>query len=175
MKLHYLDKAIDFKMETTTQIVRMGTPIKDLNAADLPQPSSEETNMSLLPHPGTKQGIQEKKHKSKPRTGHYINYLEQFHDENAVYADRQRRFFAEIEEHGKVVVNMRDMLDKATRFNQQHKTAKVQLTHMGVNRKNKEFDDLPKLEVLCGFAKLWGLITDESRWVVVNARQETYS
>lgn len=89
MKMHYLKKAIDFKMETSTQIIRMGTPIKDLNAADLPQPSSDLVNMSTLPNQVT--GIENEpavKFKQKFKTGFHENYLEQFHDENTDYAER---------------------------------------------------------------------------------------
>ena len=59
------------------------------------------------------------------KTGHYENYLEQFHSENRDFKEKRRKFFKEIEEYGVVVVNMKEIYDQATRFNSVRNCAKV--------------------------------------------------
>lgn len=43
-KLYYLNNAIDFKMDRTTEIRRKGTPFKDMLLKDMPSPTCEQNN-----------------------------------------------------------------------------------------------------------------------------------
>lgn len=49
-KMYFLLAAKDYKMSTTSAIVRRGTPIKELQDRDLPSPEGTSTNMQSLPH-----------------------------------------------------------------------------------------------------------------------------
>lgn len=78
------------------------------------------------------------------------DYLQQIHAANVNYEAKQLKFYKEVQQFGRVIVNMQDFRNtsRATATNQ---APVISLTHLNKARQKKEVGDLPRLEVLKRF------------------------
>jgi tetratricopeptide (TPR) repeat protein len=128
-KLHYLQEAVDFKLDITTSIRRKGTPIHKIAINDMPSPTADANHTNPLPH--TYRKLKAKRSAADPdeweceadhikviqvgippqhnRATH--DYLQGFQDESNYQQMRLKKFKEETKVNKKVIVNMKELIN----------------------------------------------------------------